>query len=88
MNYMDWQQIFGLTGGAMIALSFIPQICRLFKLKSAKEISLPYTILQLCGGGIWLTYGVIVSMLAIIVSNAVNCAMVVLILVAKIKYGR
>jgi MtN3 and saliva related transmembrane protein len=85
---LDWQQIFGLVAGGLIAVSFIPQIWKLFKLKSAKEISLPFTLLQLCGGLMWLVYGLILSLPAVIVTNIANAILVSLILCAKTKYGK
>jgi len=85
---MNWQQILGLIAGALIAVSFIPQIYRLFKLKSAREISLVFSLLQLSGGIMWLIYGLFLSLPAVIVANCVNVALVCLILYAKIKYGR
>lgn len=85
---MDWKQIFGLAAGALIAVSFIPQIWKLFKLKSAKEISLPFTFLQLLGGVMFLVYGALLSLPALIVTNIVNTILVCLILYAKLRYGR
>jgi MtN3 and saliva related transmembrane protein len=85
---LDWQQVFGLIAGALIAVSFVPQIWKLFKLKSAREISLPFTLLQLCGGLMWLVYGLILSLPAVIVTNIANIILVSLILFAKIRYGR
>jgi len=85
---LDWKQIFGLAAGALIAVSFIPQIWKLFKLKSAKEISLPFTFLQLLGGVMFLVYGTLLSLPALIVTNIVNTILVCLILYAKLRYGR
>jgi len=85
---LDWQQIFGLVAGGLIAVSFVPQIWKLFKLKSAKEISLPFTLLQLCGGLMWLVYGLILSLPAVIATNIANAILVSLILYAKAKYGK
>jgi MtN3 and saliva related transmembrane protein len=85
---LDWQQVFGLVAGGLIAASYIPQIWKLFKLKSAKEISLPFTLLQLCGGLMWLVYGLILSLPAVIVTNIANIILVSLLLYAKAKYGK
>ena len=85
---MGWQQIFGLFAGGTIAVSYIPQIWKLFKLKSAREISLPFTLLQLCGGMMWLVYGVILSLSAVIITNIFNVVLVCIILYAKMKYGK
>ena len=85
---MNWQQILGLVAGGLIAVSFVPQIWKLFKLKSAKEISLPFTCLQMAGGILFLVYGLILSLPAIIVTNIVNTILVSLILYAKLRWGR
>lgn len=85
---MNWQQILGLVAGFLIAVSFIPQIWKLFKLKSAREISLPFTLMQVSGGFMWLAYGIILSLPAVIITNIANIILISLILYAKIKYGR
>jgi len=85
---LDWQQIFGIFAGAFIAVSFVPQIWKLFKLRSAKEISLPFTVMQLTGGFMWLAYGIILALPAVIITNVANSILVSLILFAKIRYGR
>ena len=85
---MDWQQVIGLIAGGLISVSFIPQIWKLFKLKSAREISLPFTLLQLCGILMWLFYGIILSLSAVIVTNIFNAILISLIIYAKAKYGK
>ncbi len=85
---MAWQQILGLIAGGLIAVSFVPQIWKLFKLKSAKEISLPFTCLQLAGGMLFLVYGLVLSLPAIIATNILNTILVSLVLYAKLKWGK
>lgn len=85
---MDWQETLGFVGGSLITVAFIPQVLRLYRLKSAREISLPFNILFLMGGLCWLTYGISKDLLSIIVSNSVNLALVLAMLYAKVKYGR
>jgi hypothetical protein len=50
IKILDWKQVLGIFAGALIAVSFVPQIWKLFKLKSAKEISLPFSLMQSLGG--------------------------------------
>ncbi len=85
---LDWKQVLGVFAGALIAVSFIPQIWKLFRLKSAKEISLPFTMMQLLGGVLFLVYGIILSLPALIITNIANTILVGLILVAKLRYGK
>src|SRR5512136_1488495 len=85
---LEWEEILGLVGGSLITLAFIPQVWRLYKLKSAREISLPFTLLFLGGGLCWLAYGVARELLSVVVSNAVNLTLVLAMLYAKVKYGK
>jgi MtN3 and saliva related transmembrane protein len=85
---MIWKELLGFIAGALISVGFIPQIWRLFKLKSAREISLPFTLLFLTGLACWLAYGILMSLPPVILWNAITMAMMCAILYAKLKYGR
>ena len=85
---MNWNELLGFIAGASISIAFIPQMWRLFKLKSAREISLPFTALLLLGAVCWLAYGVLQSLPPVIVWNAIGATEVCAILYAKLKYGR
>ncbi len=85
---MIWKELLGFIAGALISVGFIPQIWRLFKLKSAREISLPFTLLFLTGLACWLAYGILMSLPPVILWNAITMAMMCTILYAKLKYGR
>jgi MtN3 and saliva related transmembrane protein len=85
---LAWEEALGFAGGALITVAFSPQVWRLYKLKSAREISLPFNILFLLGGVCWLLYGVAQKSPSIIVSNAVNLVLVLAMLYAKVRWGR
>ena len=54
---------FGLIAGAITTLGFLPQVIRVYKLKSAWEISLTFAILFIIGLGCWLAYGIFLRLL-------------------------
>ena len=85
---MYWQEVLGFIAGASTTVGFLPQVWRLFKLKSAREISLPFTILLLVGMSCWLAYGVFLSLLSVVVWNAVSLVLAVGMLYAKLRWGR
>ena len=78
----------GFVAGALVTCSMIPQIIRVFKLKSAREISMLFTTLLLLGIIIWLAYGIYLKLAPVILWNAVGVALVSCLLYAKLKYGR
>jgi MtN3 and saliva related transmembrane protein len=70
------------TGG------FFPQVWRLFKLRSAHEISLPFTVLFILGIVFWLSYGISLGRLPIIIWNALTLVLGCAMLYAKLRYGK
>jgi MtN3 and saliva related transmembrane protein len=83
-----FSEILGLLGGALVTLGYIPQLVRILKLKSAREISLPFTLSLLLGSVCWLTYGVLLGLMPIILWNSAGMVFLCMILYGKLKYGR
>lgn len=77
----------GLAGGALTTVSVVPQIIRLYRLKSAREISLLFNILLLSGVILWLVYGVFLGLPSVILWNAVTAVLVGTLLCLKLRYG-
>ena len=84
---MNWHEILGYMAGFFITVGIIPQVWRLFKLKSAYEISLPFTLLFLAGGVCWLIYGSVLGLLPMIIWNSISIVLMCLMLFAKVKFG-
>jgi MtN3 and saliva related transmembrane protein len=76
---MIWQCI-GAAAAILTMFSFVPQIVKVAKTKSAKDVSL-VTLLQLsCGVSLWMLYGIHRKDAIIIVANAVTlCTMIILL---------
>jgi MtN3 and saliva related transmembrane protein len=71
-----------------VTFSLIPQIIRVFRLKSAREISILFTSLLLVGLIMWLAYGVFLSLMPVILWNAIGALFAATLLYGKLKYGR
>ena len=81
-------ELLGFIAGALVTCSLIPQLIRVFKLRSAYEISTLFTVLLLLGLILWLSYGIYLGLLPVILWNATGAALVATLLGAKLKYGR
>jgi len=77
----------GLLAGALVTCSLIPQLVRVFKLRSAREISLLFTVLLLVGLITWIMYGVFLELVPVVLWNVIGAVLVALLLYAKLKYG-
>lgn len=78
----------GFIGGALVTSSLVPQLIRVFKLRSAHEISLLFTCLLLSGIILWLVYGIYFGLYPVILWNAISIVLAAILLYAKLKYGR
>ncbi len=78
----------GLIAGALATFAMVPQIIRVFKLKSAREISILFNTMLLAGIICWLVYGILMGLTPIIFWNTIGATLVALLLYAKIKYGK
>lgn len=85
---MSAQAVLGSIAGVLVTVALVPQVVKIFRLKSAVEISLAFTILLLVGILCWIGYGILFQLFPIIFWNAVGAGLVATLLYAKLKYGR
>ena len=81
-------EIIGIAAGALVTVSLIPQLVRVFKLKSAHEISLPFTIMLVAGFVFWIAYSFTIAHTWMLIWNIVATCLTGILLFAKLKYGR
>lgn len=79
-------EILGLTAGTITSITFLPQVIRVWKTRSAKDLSLNMLLLLILGVAMWLIYGIILRDTAIIYTNSMVLAMGLLMLYFKLKF--
>ena len=84
---MNWQETLGLMGGLLGNIGIIPQVWKLFRYKAAYEISLPFLYLWLVSTLCWLSYGISLGLLSVILWNCITLLLASLIMYAKLKWG-
>lgn len=82
-----WLTTLGLLAGAFTTIAFMPQATRIWRRRSAKDISLFGTSLFTVGITLWLLYGIELGALPIIIANAVTLALNLSILALKLRHG-
>ena len=85
---MDLKELLGFIGGLLTTGGLVPQVWRLFKLKSAHEISLTFVSLFVVGVLFWLSYGILLKLPSIILWNSITLVLGFSMLYAKLKYDR
>ncbi len=85
---MDWKELIGFVGGLLTTMGMVPQVWRLFKLKSAQEISLTFSLSLNIGIAFWLAYGIMNGLISVIIWNGIALILGCGMLYAKMKWGR
>lgn len=83
---LDSTTILGLVAATCTTIAFIPQAIQTIKTKNTKDLSLPTYVLLIIGIILWLTYGILVQDLPVIIANAITFFFIGTILVLKIKH--
>lgn len=84
---MDPIVLLGLAAGSLTTVSFVPQLLKVWRTKSADDLSMGMFATFSTGVVLWLAYGLAVRDLAIIVANSVTILLALAILVLKISYS-
>jgi len=82
---MDYITIIGLTAAAIGGLSLFPQVLKVLKTKSTKDISREMILLLAGSIFLWLIYGILLTNLPIIIANFFGFIQALIILFFKIK---
>jgi MtN3 and saliva related transmembrane protein len=83
MEGLTW---LGLLAGGLTTASFVPQVLKIRKTKSAEDVSLLMFVAFCAGVTLWIVYGFIKGEVAIIATNAVTLVLGVAIVWMKLKY--
>lgn len=76
----------GLLAGALTTLSFMPQLFRIWRRRSARDISLAALLSFIAGISFWIWYGVSLHSRPIVLFNSITLALNLSILWLKIAH--
>jgi len=76
----------GLIAAFSTTSAFVPQLIRVWRLKSARDISLYTFLLFSFGVAMWLIYGMLIHSVPVILSNFVTLVLALAILALKFRY--
>lgn len=85
---MAFVDVLGYTAGAVTSLTFLPQVIKTWKERSAKDVSLLMFIIAAVNEVMWIGYGVLKDDLVIILTNTFVLAMSVTMIFLKLRYNR
>ena len=84
---MSWQFV-GIIAAGLTSLAFYPQVVKIYRTKSSRDLSLGSLWQMAIGISLWIAYGISLKNYIIILANAVALAAFLSALVLYYKYRK
>lgn len=85
---MELVTIIGYSAGAVTALTFLPQVIKTWKERSAKDVSMLMFIIAAVNEVLWIAYGLLKDDWVIIVTNVIMLVMSTAMIYLKLRYNK
>ena len=79
--------VIGTVAGTLTTAAYLPQVIKVWRSRSAGDISLQMYLLMVTGSVLWVTYGVLMMAWPVILANGVSLIFTAIILAFKLRYG-
>ena len=83
---IDTIEMVGIFAGFCTTLSFVPQISKVVRTKSTKDISLYMYLIYITGLVFWIFYGVLISSFSLMLANTTTLILASSILFLKLRW--
>lgn len=80
-------ELFGIIGGVIVVFSYVPQIIKLYKTKSSKDISSLFVFFIMVGTLSLMAYSIFISDLIFIIINGLASIMAGTVLILSLLYS-
>lgn len=85
---MEFVDILGYVAGLLTTLTFLPQVIKTVKERSAKDVSLNMFLIAAANQVLWIIYGVLREDKVIILTNVFILVLSLTMIFLKMKYGK
>jgi len=79
--------LIGAVAGVLTTVAFVPQVWRIWKTRSARDLSLLMYSIFTCGVALWFVYGLLLGAWPIILCNGLTLLLAGTVLAMKLKFG-
>ncbi len=84
MTNVDW---LGTVAGIFTTIAFLPQVFKVWRSRSARDISLGMYAIFATGVACWVVYGWILWMWPVIIANVATLILVAVVIAMKLRWG-
>ncbi|MFM7486386.1 MAG: SemiSWEET family sugar transporter [Cytophagales bacterium] len=85
---MNWIEAVGHFGALLTSVTFLPQVYKVWKTKSARDLSLTMMLIVLLSTMVWLTYAFALMLWPVIIANSIVCILSVLLIYFKLTFAK
>ena len=85
---MTVAQFVGTAGGFVSAITFLPQVIKIWKTKSAKDLSSLTLFFLFLNVSLWLTYGILIFDYPIMYTNGIVLSMIIAMIYFKYRFDK
>jgi MtN3 and saliva related transmembrane protein len=85
---MEINDLVGAVAGILTTVSFVPQVIKTWRSRSARDISFGMFLLFSLGVMLWLYYGIAIHSTPIVVANGVTLLLSMSIILMKLGFDR
>jgi MtN3 and saliva related transmembrane protein len=83
---MNSVQLLGLIAGSLTTASFLPQVIKTWRERSAKGLSLSMFLIFCTGVFLWFVYGIIIRDIPVITANLITLLLASTLLFFKLRF--
>lgn len=76
----------GYVAGTLTTIAFLLQLLKIWRTKSAEDVSLAMFLIFTCGVFLWLVYGLMIGAWPVVIANAITFLLALAILCLKLWY--
>jgi MtN3 and saliva related transmembrane protein len=77
-----------MAAGTLTTLAFLPQVLKIYRTKSARDVSYLMFLIFSTGVLLWLIYGILIGSAPIIAANVVTLGLAIIVIALKVRYHR
>ena len=81
-------ELLGYVAAACTTFAFLPQVVRVWRTRSARDISLAMYLVMVAGIALWILYGLRIHSSPLVAANAVSLRLAGAVLAGKLRFER
>lgn len=85
---MHWTEIVGHLGAFLSSVTFIPQVYRVWKTRSANDLSMTMMLIVFTSTIIWLVYAFALMLWPVIVANSIIFVLSLMLIYFKLTFKK